>query len=137
MKLRTEDITVNVYKPPKTGGWVAEKVGIEIHHQPTGLTLKSHSKRSQHANKAVCIVALESYLITLPEPQRPRYARIVVTKCAECPSKAKGVDVNSEDKLLAHMDVCKLLSETTMQTVAIHDLDTMPDWCPLEVIQHG
>jgi len=58
-----KDCVIGTYSPVKKGGWsMQENKGIEIVHKPTGIHVKHHSKRSQHANRALCIQSLEEIL---------------------------------------------------------------------------
>lgn len=55
-EVNLRDLTVYTYREPgNEGGFSMDEKGVAVLHRPTGIEVRSHTERSQHANRQKCI----------------------------------------------------------------------------------
>ncbi|HEX8386711.1 MAG TPA: peptide chain release factor-like protein [Rubricoccaceae bacterium] len=71
-----DECDVETLRASTKGGQRANKVetGVRLRHRPSGITVTSHSSRSQFRNKGLALAELRRRLVELNRPVKPRTA---------------------------------------------------------------
>lgn len=73
MKLRVEDLRIDIYRAPGQGAWSSQpERAVRITHTPTGISVEEHSDRSPHRNRVLAMKKLEELVEATDESVQAR-----------------------------------------------------------------